>query len=822
MQEKTHMEVETQPATLTIPIEGMTCASCVRKVEKALTRVSGVISATVNLATESATVTLDPDSTTIDDIDEAVRKAGYTIRMNRISIGIEGMTCASCVARVEKALASVEGVTRATVNLATEKAEIEFAGEIPVDGKIAAAVEKAGYTLARGDSYEERTTRKDREFALLKRRFIVSLILTIPITTVEMGLMWPSAPLLHSVPHQTWNYILFFLATPVIFWGGSRFFAGFWSTLKHGTADMNTLIAIGTSAAYMYSAAATFFPEFFIRADEVPHVYFDTAAVIITLILLGRLLESRAKHKSSQAIQKLMSLSPKTARILRDNSEIDVPLDQVVVNDLVIVRPGDKIPVDGIVVNGSSFVDESLVTGEPVPVEKAESDEVFGGTINTNGNFTFRALKVGKETMLAQIVKLVQEAQASKAPIQRLVDKIAAVFVPAVIALAVTTFAGWYLLTDADLRFTTALLNFVAVLIIACPCALGLATPTAIMVGTGKGAESGILIKNTETLEKAKTLKTVIFDKTGTLTIGNPEVTDFITTGTDAHEDEFLKYIGSVEQKSEHPLAKAVTEYVRLKEIGLAEVSDFRSFTGFGVEGLVEGHTVLIGNESLLASRSTPVPERLIAEARRLQDSAKTAVYAAIDGSVIALLAIADVLKPEAERTVADLQQMGLDVVIVSGDTERTVAAIANQLGVRNYLAGILPDGKTAIVKKYQEQGNVVAVVGDGINDAPALAQADIGISIGSGTDVALEASDITLITGDIRGVLDAIRLSRATFSTIKQNLFWAFIYNTVGIPLAALGLLNPMLAAFAMAFSSVSVVTNSLRLKRFRMRRGG
>lgn len=751
----------------------------------------------------------------MDTIEKAIHDAGYKIPFEESTIGIEGMTCASCVSRVEKALESISGVKNASVNLATEDAVIRHIPGRLNKEIIRKAVEQAGYSVTGLQEKKEREARRDREYAILKLKLIVSVSLTIPIVVIEMGLMWEQFPLLHSLSHQTWNYILFVFTTPVLFWGGSRFFSGFWAVTKHFTADMNSLVAIGTSAAYLYSATATFLPSVFATAGEIPHVYYDTAAVIVTLILFGRLLEARAKGRTSEAIKKLAGLQPKTARVIRDGKEQDIDIANVQVGDRVIVKPGERIPVDGSIESGYSSVDESMITGESIPVEKFKGDPVIGGTINKSGSFTYRANKVGKDTVLSQIIKLVQDAQASKAPVQRLVDKVASVFVPIVIVIAIASFFGWFLTGTEETRLTVALLNFVAVLIIACPCALGLATPTAIMVGTGKGAEMGILIKNSEALEKAKAINTVIFDKTGTITTGKPAVTDFRILNSKLREQEILNLTASLENKSEHPLAHAVVRYAKKRNCEITEPDRFDSHTGRGVTGTVNGKSIVVGNALFLQSQSISL-SGTESSAAQLQTEGKTVIYSAIDGSVAAVIAIADVIKDNAYGAVRQLREIGLEVIMLTGDTKTTAGAIASQVGIDDYQAEVLPDQKASIVQSHQENGKTVAMVGDGINDAPALAQADLGIAIGSGTDIAMEASDITLVKGDLQGVVHAIAISRRTFKTIKQNLFWAFIYNTTGIPLAAFGLLNPMFAAFAMAMSSVSVVSNSLRLKTF------
>lgn len=736
-------------------------------------------------------------------------------------ISVGNMTCASCVAKVEAALGGLPGVEKASVNFATEKATVIYDPEALNPEDLTQAVESAGYTAMLADDEVaadiEVEQARQRESRLVFRKFVFSAAVAVAIMVLSMGHM--SLPLVKEIPERTLFFILFALATPVQFWAGWQFYHGAISAARHRTTDMNTLVAVGTSAAYLYSVMVTFFPGFI--PDTIKHaVYFDSSATIIALILLGRYLEARAKGRTSDAIRKLIGLQAKTARVLRDGVEQDLPVEQVMVDDLIRVRPGEKIAVDGFVTEGFSSIDESMLTGESIPVEKGPGTEVIGATINGTGSFTFRATKVGRDTMLSQIIKITEEAQGSKAPIQRLADKVASVFVPVVMALSVITFVVWILAGPAP-AFNFALLNFVAVLVIACPCALGLATPTAIMVGTGKGAEHGILIKGGESLEMAHRVNTVVFDKTGTLTVGKPALTDLVTRG--GSEDETLAVAASVERGSEHPLARAIAEAAEERGLEVRqELDGFEALPGRGVRATLDGQTILLGNNRLMEEERVDV-SGLVKEAERLSGEGKTSMYLSRDGRAVGLIGVADVMKEHSREVVKDLRDMGVEVVMITGDHAATAMAIARQLGIDRVLSEVLPQDKAVEVKRLQSEGKLIAMVGDGINDAPALAQADVGIAIGTGTDIAIEASDITLISGDLRPVVNVMRLSRRTLRTIKQNLFWAFFYNVIGIPLAAgvlypVGgiLLSPMIAAGAMAFSSVSVVTNSLRLRRF------
>lgn len=732
-------------------------------------------------------------------------------RLKVISLPVEGMTCASCVARVEKALHKVPGVSTAAVNLATEKATVEFNPGVVSTDALRAAVEDAGYTLLvpRAETAGPEGSHKDAAYRQLKKDLILSVSLTAPLMLLSVLSMMDSYMRWSPLSLDATNKVLLILVTPVMFLPGKRFFKGLWSALRHRAADMNTLVAVGTGSAYLYSLVAVLFPA---PGGGMPHVYFDTSAAIITLVLLGKLMEAKAKNRASDAITKLLGLQPKVARVVRNGSEHDIPVAEVMVDDIVIVRPGGKIPVDGVIIEGLTTLDEAMMTGESLPVEKRPGDRIIGGTVNKNGSITFRATAIGHQTVLSHIVKLVEDAQGSKAPVQDLADRIASFFVPGVIGAALLTFAWWYFFGEVGL--TQSMIHFISVLIIACPCALGLATPTAIMVGTGRGAQMGVLIKNAGSLEKAHKLQTVILDKTGTITEGKPAVTGVMTfDGFD--EGSLLRFAGAMEKKSEHPLAQAIVEYSVQRNPSLPEAESFQSRTGFGVSGLVEGSAVSVGNAALLGEQAIQLngQERAI---DRLAGQGKTPVFVAVNGKLAGVIAVADTIKPTTVEAVRGLRAMGIEVIMVTGDREQTAAAIAGQAGIDRVRAGVLPQDKAAYVREVQAEGKVVAMVGDGMNDAPALAQADVGIAMGSGTDIAMEAADITLMTNDLRAVVQAIRLSGRTLRTIKQNLFWAFIYNVIGIPLAAAGMLSPMIAAGAMAFSSVSVVSNSLRLKRF------
>jgi Cu+-exporting ATPase len=808
-----------------IHITGMSCTNCAATVEKSLAETKGISKANVNFASEEASVEYDPAEVNLSTITGTINELGYKAAVKKAIFPVGGMTCASCVARVEKALAEVPGVISANVNLASEKATVEFTEQVRYQD-LKHAVEDAGYELGEEtETLEDVSIASQREMKAVRNRFIFAVVFAAVIMVLSM------VPLEFTGK----GYLLWALATPVQFWAGWRFYKGMWGALKHRTADMNTLVAVGSSAAYLYSVIAVLFPLLFTGVQSHIGLYFDTSSMIIALILLGRFLESRAKGKTSEAIKRLIGLSPKTATIIRDGNEIQVSVDDVEVGDLILVRPGERIPVDGVIRQGFSSIDESMITGESIPVEKQTGDEVISATINKTGSFRFEATRIGKDTTLARIVRLVDEAQGSKAPVQRLADVIASYFVPVVIGLAVLTFIIWYFIIP-QASLTYALLNFVAVLIIACPCALGLATPTAIMVGTGKGAEYGVLIRSGESLEKAQKINTVVLDKTGTLTEGELKVTDIVALPSFS-EEYVLNMAASAEYHSEHSLAKGIVKEAERRNMKLSSVDNFSALPGKGIEADIEGKRIMLGNKRLLQEEGISDTE-IAGESDRLYGQGKTVMYLVVDKKPAGFIALADTLKPNAAEVVSVLHKMGIETVMITGDNPRTAQEIANQAGIDRVLAEVLPEHKADEVKRLQKD-RFVAMVGDGINDAPALAQADVGIAIGTGTDVAMEAGDITLIRGDLTGIVTAISLSRKTMSTIKQNLFWAFAYNVILIPVAAgifyivfghtgvpeglkfilgdYGFLNPMLAAAAMAASSLTVVSNSLRLRGYK-----
>jgi len=805
-----------------IPVKGMSCASCVAKIEKGLSDIDGVKEAKINFTAETAMVEYDAKVVDKSMFIERIKNLGYDVVIEEKTYSLDGMSCASCAAKIEKGLKDLEGVIDASVNFAAEKVNIKYFPTINGFSDFKTAVEKIGMYKLIGDEKEKDVLEiekeiKEKEYQKLKRKFKISLVLTF---FILLGSFSKFFPIISQVPKEIIFTILFVLTAPVLFYCGGQFFRGFLKTLRNFSADMNTLIAVGTSAAYIYSSLALFFPSFFLRAGYSLNVYFDTTAMIITLILLGRVLEARAKSQTSDAIKKLLHLQVKTAHVLINNEEVDLLIEEIKVGDIIIVKPGEKIPVDGVVKKGSSMVDESMVTGESIPSLKEAGSDVVGGTINTTGSFQFEAVKVGKETFLSQIIKMVQDAQMSKAPIQRLADKISGIFVPIVILIGMITFLIWYIF-GPEPRLTYAVLNFVAVLIIACPCALGLATPTAIMVGTGLGAQNGILIKNSESLEIAYKLNTIVLDKTGTITKGRPDVSDIVALD-EGLKDEVLKIAASVEKSSEHPLGEAIVKFAEEKNIILFEPEEFVSITGKGIEANFDGKKILIGNEKLIREENISIDE-FGHEVKEFLKMGKTLVYVSIDNKLLGIIALWDAIKENSKEAVSALKGLDMDVIMITGDNRLTAESIAKELSISKVLAEVLPDSKSEEVRRLRSEGKVVAMVGDGINDAPALAEADIGIAIGTGTDVAIESSDITLVKGDLMDVVRAVKLSKKTMRIIKQNLFWAFIYNIFGIPIAAgilfpfFGILmNPVIASAAMSFSSVSVVSNSLRLKRF------
>jgi len=828
---------------LTIGVGGMTCASCVSRVERALKKVPGVDAATVNLATEKATVSFDATSAEIEALMQAIENAGYEPRRESLVFDIAGDGAPDLTA-LQRAFAGVQGIIAVDVSPETRRVSVTFpAGAVDAPQLKRVAADE-------GVDLEERVTEttggaeaeRESEQRQLKQKWLVAGAIGFLLMLAGIEPIFEQLREAFSV--QQILVAMFAVALPVQIWAGWQFYVGTWKTARHRTADMNTLIALGTSAAFVYSTAATFWPSLFEGAElahdhmlgERPPVYFETAVIILALILFGRWLEARAKGSTSAAITRLMSLRARTARVLRDGRDVDIPVEEVVPGDIVSVRPGEKVPVDGVVLDGHSALDESMLTGESLPVEKTEGDSVYGATMNRTGTFRLTATRTGSETALSQIIRLVEQAQGSKAPVQRLADFIASIFVPIVILIAIVDFAIWALIGPEG-AIIYATLNAVAILIIACPCALGLATPTAIMVGTGRGAEMGVLIRSGEALETAQKIDTVIFDKTGTLTEGRPRVTDILTV--DFEEAQLIRLTAAVERGSEHALGEAIVRESQELGLDLPDVSDFEAVPGKGVRGVVDSRSLVLGTRNFMAESGIEVSE-LLAQGNALQAEAKTVIYVAIDSAAAGAIAIADTLKPAAAEAVKALRNQGIEVVLLTGDNEATAQAIAAQAGIGTVIAEVLPDGKSTEVRRLQDEGRLVAMVGDGINDAPALAQANVGIAIGTGADVAMEAASVTLVGGDPRGVATAIALSRATMRCVKQNLFWAFAYNVALIPVAAgvlylffhnadvpgwlawafgdYGFLNPMLAGLAMAFSSVTVMANSLRLRRARL----
>lgn len=819
------VERNRQATRIDIPVEGMSCASCVGRVEKAVLAVPGVEAATVNLATNRATVSLG-EGGAVGAVLDAIRVAGYDPREESVELAVEGMSCASCVGRVEKALKAVPGVLDGTVNLSTGRAHARYVGGADTVAAIAAALAKAGYPA---EPVTDAAAQKDRdseareaELAGLRRSLVIAALATIPIVVVEMGghlfddlHHWLAA----SVGAENVRYMAFLLASIVQFGPGLQFYRKGGPALLRGAPDMNSLVMLGTTTAYLYSVVSTFLPA--LLPAGLDYTYFEAGAVIVTLVLFGRYAEARAKGRTGDAIRKLMTLQAKTARVLREGREHDVPVASVRPGDIVVVRPGERLPVDGEVVEGSSFVDESMITGEPIPVQKERGAEVVGATVNKTGSFRFRATKVGADTLLAQIVRTMEAAQGSKLPIQAVVDKVTMWFVPAVMAAAVLTFVVWMIFGPSP-ALSLAIVNAVAVLIIACPCAMGLATPTSIMVGTGKAAEMGVLFRRGEALQALRDVTVVALDKTGTITKGHPELADIVVAEGFA-EDEVLRLVAAAEAASEHPIAEAIVAAARRRGFAIPDANGFAAEPGFGVSATVEGKALLVGADRLMTARGLDVSP-FAAVAARLGEQGRSPLYAAIDGRLVAVFAVADTLKDTSLEALEALRALGLRIVMITGDNRRTAEAVARGLPVDEVAAEVLPAGKVEVIRRLQEGGAKVAFVGDGINDAPALAQADVGLAVGTGTDIAIESADVVLMSGDLRNVPNAMALSRATIRNIAENLFWAFGYNAVLIPVAAGALypaygvlMSPMFAGLAMALSSVSVVANALRLKRFR-----
>jgi Cu+-exporting ATPase len=792
-------------------ITGMSCASCAARIERTLANTEGVLSANVNLATHKATVTYDPTQITPAALAEEIKNLGYGVALDKLELVITGMHCASCVRRVEQALENSPGVVNATVNLATGRTTVTYAPYETSAARIIQTIKDTGYEAARIDAAKDRGSQPDRaekgreqEIRSHFRSFLISAVFSLPLMSLMLSHLF-------GVKLPAWlenPYFQFALATPIQFGAGWQFYRGAFSALGAKTATMDTLIAMGTTAAYAFSAYHTFVSP--------GHVYYESSAVIITLVLLGRYFEARAKGKTGEAIRKLIQLTPQRTYVIREGTEIQIDTVEVVQGDIVVVRPGERIPVDGIVIEGTSIVDESMLTGESIPVEKAPGAQVIGGTVNKHGTFKFRAMKVGQDTVLAQIVNMVEEAQGSKAPIQRIADIVAGYFVPAVLIVALVTLAAWLITTGDPGR---AVLAFTAVLVIACPCPLGLATPTAIMVGTGRGAESGILIRGAEHLERAHKIDTVVLDKTGTITKGEPAVVSVVLVSTsddkEASIDHMLTLAASAELRSEHPLGTAIVKHAQALGLSPAEPSSFQAIPGKGVKAKVQAKEVLVGTVRLMADQGIDTGS-VESNLRILESQGRTAMIVAVDGNTAGIIGVADTLKETSKDAILELKKLGIGVVMLTGDNRRTADFIAKQAGIEKVLAEVLPEDKAKEVERLRSEGRVVAMVGDGINDAPALAAADVGIAMGTGTDIAIEASDITLVRSDLRQIAAAIKLSRHTIAIIRQNLFWAFIYNIIGIPIAALGLLSPVIAGAAMSFSSVSVVANSLRLRRF------
>ncbi|WMW36846.1 heavy metal translocating P-type ATPase [Bacillus cereus] len=797
-----------------LQISGMTCVACANRIEKGLKKVEGVHEANVNFALEKTKIMYDPTKTNPQQFKEKVESLGYGIVSDKAEFTVSGMTCAACANRVEKRLNKLDGVNKATVNFALESATVDFNPDEVNVNEMKSAITKLGYKLeVKADNQDASTDHRLQEIERQKKKFIISFILSFPLLWAMVShFSFTSFIYLPDMLMSPWVQLA--LATPVQFIIGGQFYVGAYKALRNKSANMDVLVALGTSAAYFYSVYLSI--QSIGSSKHMTDLYFETSAVLITLIILGKLFEAKAKGRSSEAIKKLMGLQAKTATVVRDGTEIKILIEEVVAGDIVYVKPGEKIPVDGEIVEGKSAIDESMLTGESIPVDKSIGDVVIGSTINKNGFLKVKATKVGRDTALAQIIKVVEEAQGSKAPIQRVADQISGIFVPVVVVIAIITFAVWMIfVTPGD--FGGALEKMIAVLVIACPCALGLATPTSIMAGSGRSAEYGILFKGGEHLEATHRLDTVILDKTGTVTNGKPVLTDVIVADG-FNENELLRLVGAAERNSEHPLAEAIVEGIKEKKIDIPSSETFEAIPGFGIESVVEGKHLLIGTRRLMKKFNIDIEE--VSKSMEAQErEGKTAMLIAIDKEYAGIVAVADTVKDTSKAAIARLKKMGLDVVMITGDNTQTAQAIAKQVGIDHVIAEVLPEGKAEEVKKLQANGKKVAMVGDGINDAPALATANIGMAIGTGTDVAMEAADITLIRGDLNSIADAIFMSKMTIRNIKQNLFWALAYNALGIPIAALGFLAPWVAGAAMAFSSVSVVLNALRLQRVKLK---
>ncbi|SDM15125.1 heavy metal translocating P-type ATPase [Bacillus sp. OK048] len=795
-----------------LQISGMTCAACATRIEKGLNKLEGIETATVNLALEKSAIKYNPEKLKVEDIEKKIRDLGYEVVTEKAEFDITGMTCAACSTRIEKGLNKLEGVVKANVNLALEKATVEYNGSALTTNDIIKKVENLGYGAHVKEDAKETSDHRQKEIKRQTKKFIYSAILSLPLLWAMFGhFSFTSFIWVPEIFMNPWFQLA--LATPVQFIIGGQFYIGAYKALKNKSANMDVLVALGTSAAFFYSLYLSIM-SLSIETHSL-ELYYETSAVLITLIILGKLFEAKAKGRSSEAIKKLMGLQAKTATVERNGLEQEIPLEEVIVGDVLYIKPGEKIPVDGKIIEGNSAIDESMLTGESVPVDKSIGDEVIGATLNKNGFLKVEAKRVGRDTALAQIIKVVEEAQGSKAPIQRLADKISGIFVPIVVGIAVIAFIIWYVWV-APGDFAEALEKMIAVLVIACPCALGLATPTSIMAGSGRAAEFGILFKGGEHLEMTHRITTVVLDKTGTVTNGTPVLTD-ISTNDLLSEEEFLSLVGSAEKQSEHPLAQAIVQGINEKGIPLKNVTEFEAIPGFGIRAMVDGKELLVGTRKLMNKYDVQVAGAL-AQMDEWEKVGKTAMLAAVDGQYAGTVAVADTIKETSKMAISRLKNMGLECIMITGDNQQTALAIAKQAGIDHVIAEVLPEGKAEEIKKLQAQGKKVAMVGDGINDAPALAIADIGMAIGTGTDVAMEAADITLIRGDLNSIADAIFMSKKTITNIKQNLFWALAYNSLGIPVAALGFLAPWLAGAAMAFSSVSVVLNALRLQKVKL----